>query len=71
LQQRFDDAVRTLLDIGTKPAAKLAGTSHTASNLILVARFLGQVADHLPSPDTLRSSDEASEAVAGLTESLS
>jgi hypothetical protein len=71
VQQRFDDAVRTLLDIGTKPAAKLVGTRHPVSDLMLVARFLRQVADHLLPPDTLRSSDEASEAVAGLAESLS
>jgi hypothetical protein len=71
LRQKFDDAVRALLEIRTKSTARLGGTSHTASDLVLVARFLGQVADQLLPPDALWSSSETSEAIPGLTEGLS
>jgi hypothetical protein len=69
LQQEFDEAVQTLLEITTKPAAKLAGTRHSATDLTLVVRFLCQVAGH-PMPPEL-SSDELLEALAGLSEGLS
>jgi hypothetical protein len=71
LKDKFDEAVRTLLEIGTKPAAKLASTRHSASDLISTARFLRQLADHLLPSGASWSSDESSEAAAGLTENLS
>jgi hypothetical protein len=46
-QDKFDDAVQTLIEVSTKPAVKFSRTRHTAADLQLVAAFLRQVADRL------------------------